>query len=114
MKYFVGTELGVVNFLNRHFDWIANALWFEEIPNARDPTKTMFFLGGKDAIIDASRVKKYLTSHGVRDGLWFDPKGRHGQSLLAGGHAHDEMLRWLREPGYTCCHHGFDQKQHVP
>ena len=53
MKYFVGTELGVANFLNRHFDWIANALWYEEIPHARDPTKAMFFLGGKDAIIDA-------------------------------------------------------------
>ena len=53
MKYFVGTELGVANFLNRNFDWIANALWYEEIPHARDPTKAMFFLGGKDAIIDA-------------------------------------------------------------
>ena len=47
MKYFVGTELGVANFLNRNFDWIANALWYEEIPHARDPTKAMFFLGGK-------------------------------------------------------------------
>ena len=54
MKYFVGAELGVANFLQRHFDWNANALWYEEIPNARDPAKTMFFLGGKDAIVDAS------------------------------------------------------------
>ncbi|THG99314.1 hypothetical protein EW026_g3004 [Hermanssonia centrifuga] len=54
MKYFVGAELGVANFLQRHFDWNANSLWYEEIPNARDPSKTMFFLGGKDAIVDAS------------------------------------------------------------
>ena len=54
MKYFVGAELGVANFLQRHFDWNANALWYEEIPNARDATKTMFFVGGKDAIVDAS------------------------------------------------------------
>ena len=54
MKYFVGMELGVANFLQRHFDWSANALWYEQIPNARDPSKTMFFLGGKDAIVDAS------------------------------------------------------------
>lgn len=54
MKYFVGSELGVVNFLQRHFDWNANALWYEEIPNARDSSKAMFFLGGKDAIVDAS------------------------------------------------------------
>lgn len=53
MKYFVGTELGVANFLQRHFDWNANALWYEQIPNARDPSKTMFFLGGKDAIVAA-------------------------------------------------------------
>ena len=62
MKYFVGTELGVAHFLQRHFDWIANALWYEEIPQARDPRKTMFFLGGKDAIVDAS-VSSFLLSN---------------------------------------------------
>jgi hypothetical protein len=51
MRYFVGTELGVVNLIQRHFDWSANALWFEEIPNARDPDKTLFMLGGKDEIV---------------------------------------------------------------
>ena len=54
VKYFVGTELGVANFLQRHFDWSANCLWYEEIPNERNPKKTMFVLGGKDSIIDAS------------------------------------------------------------
>lgn len=53
IKFFVGTELGVANFLQRHFDWYANSLWYEEIPNARDPSKTRFFLGGKDAIVNA-------------------------------------------------------------
>ncbi|KAI0773436.1 hypothetical protein BC629DRAFT_1583095 [Irpex lacteus] len=97
MKFFVGTELGVANFLQRHFDWNANALWYEQIPNARDPHRTRFFLGGKDAIVDAGRVKRYLTSHGVRDGLWFDPDGHHGQALLSGGKGHTEILRWLAE-----------------
>lgn len=54
IKYFVGTELGVANFLQRHFDWSSNCLWYEEIPNARDPKKTLFVLGGKDSIIDAT------------------------------------------------------------
>lgn len=54
IKYFVGTELGVANFLQRHFDWSENCLWYEQIPKARDPTRTMFFLGGKDSIIDAN------------------------------------------------------------
>lgn len=51
MKYFVGVELGVANLLQRNFDWVANSLWFEEIPNARDPSKTFFVLGGKDSIL---------------------------------------------------------------
>jgi len=97
MKFFVSTELGVANFLQRHFDWNANALWYEQIPNARDPSKTMFFLGGKDAIVNAGRVKRYLTSHGIRKGLWFDPEGQHGQALLTGGPGHTEILRWLGE-----------------
>ncbi|KAI0638154.1 hypothetical protein C8Q77DRAFT_414283 [Trametes polyzona] len=97
IKYFVGTELGVANFLQRHFDWSSNCLWYEEIPNARDPKKTMFFLGGKDSIIDATRVRRYLTSHGVRKGLHFDPDGRHGQALLSSSPGHHEILRWLRE-----------------
>ncbi|KAH9899903.1 hypothetical protein C8Q73DRAFT_743742 [Cubamyces lactineus] len=97
IKYFVGTELGVANFLQRHFDWSANCLWYEEIPDARDPRKTMFFLGGKDSIIDATRVKRYLTSHGIRKGLWFDPEGRHGQALLSCSPGHNEILKWLRE-----------------
>lgn len=54
MKYFVGTELGVANLLQRHFDWVSNSLWYEEIPNARDPSKTLFVLGGKDSILHSA------------------------------------------------------------
>jgi hypothetical protein len=53
MRYFVSTELGVANLLQRHFDWTSNSLWFEEIPNARDPSRTFFLLGGKDDIVCA-------------------------------------------------------------
>ena len=53
----VGTELGVANLLQRHFDWVANSLWYEEIPNAHDPSKTLFLLGGKDNIVH-SEVRK--------------------------------------------------------
>ena len=53
MKYFVGMELGVANVLQRHFDWSSNSLWYDEIPSARDPSKTIFFVGGKDDIVDA-------------------------------------------------------------
>ncbi|KAH7921825.1 hypothetical protein BV22DRAFT_1197913 [Leucogyrophana mollusca] len=95
MRYFVGTELGVANTIQRHFDWPSNSLWYEEIPNARDPEKTMYVLGGNDAIVKAERVKRYLSSHGVRKGLYFDPDGSHGQALITGGPTHGAILRWL-------------------
>ncbi|KAJ3987296.1 hypothetical protein F5890DRAFT_1631901 [Lentinula detonsa] len=97
MRYFVGTELGVVNLLQRNFDWSSNSLWYEEIPNARNRSKTLFLLGDKDSIITPSRVKLYLRSHGIRKGLWCDPNGRHGQALLAGGEGCKVVYEWLKE-----------------
>ncbi|KAF9485285.1 hypothetical protein BDN70DRAFT_871298 [Pholiota conissans] len=97
VRYFVGSELGVANLLQRHFCWTSNSLWFEEIPNARDPHRSLFLLGGKDDIVHAERVKLYLASHGVRKNLWYDPEGRHGQALIPGGPGLREVLRWLSE-----------------
>lgn len=53
VRYFVGTEVGVANLLQRHFDWVSNSLWYEDIPNARDASKTKFVLGGRDDIVNA-------------------------------------------------------------
>jgi hypothetical protein len=44
------------------------------------------------------RVRRYLRSHGVRKGLWYDPEGRHGQPLIIGGRGHTKIMRWLQEP----------------
>ncbi|KAH6915372.1 hypothetical protein BKA70DRAFT_575633 [Coprinopsis sp. MPI-PUGE-AT-0042] len=95
MKYFVGMELGVANLLQRNFDWVANSLWFEEIPNARDPSKTFFVLGGKDSIVHSQRVRKYLRSHGVMKNLLFDDNAIHGDALRTGSTGHTEVLKWL-------------------
>ena len=57
----------------------------------------MFFVGGKDAIVNAYRVKRYLNSHGINKGLRFDPNGHHGQALMPGGPGRREVMRWLRE-----------------
>ncbi|KAJ2920134.1 hypothetical protein MD484_g331, partial [Candolleomyces efflorescens] len=97
MKYFVGTELGVANLLQRHFDWVSNSLWYEEIPNARDSSKTLFVLGGKDSILDSARVQRYLTSHGIRKNLIYDPDAKHGEALWTGGPTHTKILQWLHE-----------------
>lgn len=58
MRYFVASELGICNLLRKHYCWTSNSLWFEEIPNATDPTKTLFMLGGKDNILN-SEVKSF-------------------------------------------------------
>jgi len=97
MRYFVSTELGVANLLQRHFDWSANALWYEDIPNARDASKSLFVVGGRDSIMNANRVKRYLNSHGVRKGLVFEPNGTHGQALHRGQACHSKILCWLKE-----------------
>jgi len=95
MRYFVGCELGVSNLLQRHFCWTSNSLWFEEIPNATDPLKTFFVMGGKDPIVHTERVKRYLTSHGVQKNVWIDPLGTHGQALRKGSPGLNEIFRWL-------------------
>lgn len=61
MRYFVGCELGVSNLLQRHFCWTSNSLWFEEIPNATDQSKTFFCLGGKDIIVDTEVSDRSLS-----------------------------------------------------
>jgi hypothetical protein len=96
MRYFVGSEIGVANVLARHFDWSSNSLWYEEIPHAKDPSKALFVLGGKDDIINAPRVKKYLTSHGIKKGLFYDSAARHGESLIGGGEGYTKIIRWLK------------------
>jgi hypothetical protein len=44
------------------------------------------------------RVKRYLSSHGVRKGIVYDPTGRHGSALLGGSSGFQDILQWLDEP----------------
>ncbi|KAG5650588.1 hypothetical protein H0H81_011727 [Sphagnurus paluster] len=101
MRYFVATEVGVTNLVQRHFDWASNTLYFEEIPNACDPSKSLFLLGGEDSIVHSERVKRYLTSHGVKQGLCYDPQGLHGQVLFPGSRGHHKILRWVHDESST-------------
>lgn len=51
MDYYVGAEVGIANYIQRNFDWSANTLFFEEIPNSLDPERTMYVIGGNDSIL---------------------------------------------------------------
>ena len=70
MNYFVCSEIGVVNFLHRHFDWSASSLWYEELPHEKDPSRLMFVLGGKDFIVnsDVSGFSYFLFFSFLADG----------------------------------------------
>lgn len=95
MHYFICSEIGVANFLRRHFDWSANSLWYEEIPHAKDPSRSMFVLGGEDFIVNSDRVVRYLKSHGVRKGLLYTPEHTHGQALVNGSEVFNQIMDWV-------------------
>jgi len=115
LYYFVCSEVGIANFLHRHFDWSANSLWYEEIPHAKDPSKSMIVLGGKDFIVNSDvrkcfayfgwwrsnpvpsqRVVRYLKSHGVK-GLLYAPEHTHGQAFLNGSDIFNQIMDWLAQ-----------------
>lgn len=93
LKYLIATELGIANTIQRHFDWSTNSLFLEDVPNVVEAEKTLFVLGGEDIIVDAKRVKRYLTRHGVRAGLQYDPTKSHSDGLR--GSSLDRLMIWL-------------------
>ena len=118
MNYFFSTEIGIANLLQRQFDWAANTLFFEEIPNALDSSRNKFIVANDDVVLSApvspprtsrirtkadngmspQRIKKYLMSHGVRSGLYFNSQGQHGLALIPGTEGFNELMTWLKEP----------------
>nr|WVH01958.1 uracil phosphoribosyltransferase [Naematelia aurantialba] len=93
LYYFISTEIGIAHYIQRHFDWADNTLFLDEIPNATDPSKTAFFLGGRDIIVDARRVRRYLEAHGVKTGLHWDANAGHGDGLA--GAARDRVVMYV-------------------
>lgn len=100
MRYFVGEEIGIATMLQRYFDWSANILWFEEIPNALSNRDTCFFISEKDAILNAGRVRRYLEDHGVKPvqeggNLHYMEGLAHGEALIAGKKHITLVMDWL-------------------
>lgn len=49
--------MGIAHTLSRHFFWIENILWKEEL----DGLPSAVILAGQDSVLDAKEVWKYLT-----------------------------------------------------
>lgn len=93
--------------LSRTFNWSVNLLFPEEIPNLVAPHRTAFFLAGRDSILNAERVRKYLLRHGVeeageeehvgpdRGGLKLHPENKHGESMIGTGPAFSQCMAWV-------------------
>ena len=89
----------------QHFDWADNCLFVDQIPSARDPSRTAFFFGAKDIIIDASRARKYLekrrrtlsnenlTIDGLGANIRWDEEAGHGDGLS--GDSLDRVINYI-------------------
>ncbi|KAG8947448.1 hypothetical protein FRC04_010769 [Tulasnella sp. 424] len=97
IKYFAATEPGISLAVQRHFDWVANALWVEEIPRSTEPYYSSFLLGALDVVINTARVKRYLEKHGIREGIHWDPRGHHAEAAI-GGTGLQNIVNWLQMP----------------
>lgn len=107
MRYFIGTELGVANYLHRHFDWALNLLWPGEIPGFKDGNRCAVFLAGQDAVLNAPRVRRHLLDQGMKEaaegedplsggsGLIMDWEAAHGESLIESSIYCQLVKRWL-------------------
>jgi hypothetical protein len=95
LYYFIATELGTSNYIQRHFDWADNALFLDEIPHISNGDLCQIFLGAKDIIVDAKRVRRYLENHGVKvgEGVWWDENGGHGDGLS--GESKDRVVSFV-------------------
>ena len=66
MKYFVGTELGIADLLQRRFDW-RNALWTEGISDVCNPEKVVLILGDKDHVVNVEVSLTHFASSSQQD-----------------------------------------------
>jgi hypothetical protein len=92
--------------LHRAFNWSSNLLFPTEIPNLHSPYHSAFYLAGRDSILNASRVRTYLKSHGIKEvkkgmnvgkegGLKLYAAKAHGESLIGRGRAFEQIMSWV-------------------
>lgn len=83
-QFFAARELYIANSLSRNFFWFNNLLWPEDLS-----MPSLVALSGRDAIVPAHSVRRYLAVYKQRHGLdslkllWF-PDHSHGEFCLPG------------------------------
>jgi len=93
--FFVARELFIAYSLSRNFFWFMNLLWPEDLT-----MPSLVALSGKDAIVPAHSVRRYLAVYKRRHGLdslkvlWF-PGHSHGECFLPA--RHESRLSILHE-----------------
>ncbi|WFD18285.1 hypothetical protein MCAP1_000484 [Malassezia caprae] len=97
LRYFVARELGTANLLMRHFDWSANVLLTEEIPD-RTHHPVRIYLGGADTVVKASSVIQCLGRAGLEDLIEHRPSFHHGEFLLGPNNLLPDIVRTLDSP----------------
>ncbi|SCV72611.1 BQ2448_4148 [Microbotryum intermedium] len=107
MRYFVSRELGVAFMLQRTFDWSSNLLFPSQIPRVTSPFHAAFYLAGRDAILNAERVRTYLKRSEIKEvkrgenvgptrgGLKVHHAMKHGESMVGHGQAFDQIMSWV-------------------
>ncbi|KAI7953798.1 hypothetical protein MJO28_006345 [Puccinia striiformis f. sp. tritici] len=67
LRFGMAEELGTAYYTRRHFNWPDAVLWPHQVPGFRDPKRFIVILSGKDAILNAGRIRRYLLDGGMTD-----------------------------------------------
>lgn len=94
LHYLIASEIGIAHYIQRHFDWADNTLFLQDIAGIKEQGRFHVFLGGRDIIVDAARVRRHLQGYGVKDGmgLTWSAEAGHGESLA--GKGLDRVIRF--------------------
>ena len=86
LRFGMAEELGTAFYTRRRFNWADAVLWPHQVPGFRDPKRFIVLLSGKDAIINASRIRRYLLDGGMTDAFPVPPDTSNSSQ------GHDEPL----------------------
>jgi hypothetical protein len=93
MYYFVCRELGISYVISRHFWWMQNNLFLEQIPlDGNRMIPTYVFLSGHDCIVNVHLVKEYLIANNIE--YYWGSKLSHGD-FMRHPDSWEQICRWI-------------------